>query len=87
MHEGHCLRVVHAEINALLHADREELNNASIYITCSPCLRCFMTIANTGISNIYYEGGYKEHREEKSDRDRLAGKNGIDITNLEEVLT
>lgn len=45
---------VHAEANALLYADREDLIGAVLYITRKPCISCSKLIAATGITDVYY---------------------------------
>ena len=54
MVNGHCVRTVHAEANALVQAARHgiRLEGAEIYVTASPCFDCFKLIANAGR---YYE--------------------------------
>src|SRR6185437_6204411 len=48
MEEGHCVRTVHAEANAIVQAARNgvRIEAASIYVTASPCWGCFRLIAN-----------------------------------------
>lgn len=59
MEDGHCLRTIHAEQNALLQARPKELEGASAYITCSPCIHCLKMIANAGIKEIHFREKYK----------------------------
>ena len=47
---------IHAEANALLHCDREDLIDATIYITRAPCISCAKLIAGSGVSNVVYPG-------------------------------
>jgi dCMP deaminase len=47
---------LHAEANALLHCDREDLIGATIYITRAPCYACSKLIAGSGVSNVVYPG-------------------------------
>ncbi len=71
MVNGHCMRTVHAETNAIVQAARHgiRIENSEIYITTSPCYNCFKNIANAGIKKIYFGEFYKddqiwEHAEE-----------------------
>src|SRR6187397_656487 len=43
MEEGHCVRTVHAEANAIVQAARNgmRIEGGSIYVTASPCWGCF----------------------------------------------
>ena len=43
---------VHAEANALLYCDREDLIGATLYITREPCYGCQKLIAATGVSRV-----------------------------------
>lgn len=52
---------LHAEANALtkLAKSNESGNNASVFVTCSPCVDCAKLIAQTGITKVYYAEEYK----------------------------
>jgi dCMP deaminase len=62
MENGHCIRTVHAEANALVQAARHgtRLEGAEIYVTASPCFNCFKLIANAGIRTVYYGEFYRD---------------------------
>ena len=64
MENGHCVRTVHAEANAIVHASRHgiRVEGAEIYITASPCYNCFKLIVNAGITKIYYGEFYRDER-------------------------
>ncbi|UCC79955.1 MAG: dCMP deaminase family protein [Candidatus Zixiibacteriota bacterium] len=47
------LYVVHAELNAILHAQRE-LSNCSLYATVFPCSECMKAIIQSGIKRVVY---------------------------------
>lgn len=61
---GHCVRTVHAEANALIQAARHgiRLEEAEIYVTASPCFNCFKLIANAGIRTVYYGEFYRDEK-------------------------
>ena len=46
--------VVHAELNAILNS-KENLKNATIYVTLFPCNECAKAIIQAGIKKIYYQ--------------------------------
>jgi dCMP deaminase len=50
---GRCV-AVHAEANALLYCDREDLYDASLYITREPCYLCEQLIAAAGIATVVW---------------------------------
>ncbi len=62
MEDGHCVRTVHAEANAIAQAARNgvAIDGAEIYITASPCWGCFRLLANSGIQRIYYGEFYRD---------------------------
>ena len=64
MENGHCVRTVHAEANALIQAARHgiRLEGAEIYVTASPCFDCFKLIANAGLTAIYFGEFYRDER-------------------------
>jgi dCMP deaminase len=64
MENGHCVRTVHAEANAIVQAARSgtSLEGAAIYVTASPCFNCFKLIANAGISKIAFGEFYRDEK-------------------------
>ncbi|MBU0979319.1 MAG: cytidine/deoxycytidylate deaminase family protein [Nanoarchaeota archaeon] len=64
MENGHCVRTVHAEANAICQAARNgvNINGASIYITASPCYNCFKLIGNSGLKEVFYGEFYRDER-------------------------
>ena len=64
MENGHCVRTVHAEANAIVQAARNGvgIEGADIYVTASPCYNCFKLIANSGIKRIFYGELYRDER-------------------------
>ncbi len=64
MENGHCVRTMHAEANAVAQAAKNgvNINNSEIFVTASPCLNCFKLIANAGIKTIYYKEFYRDER-------------------------
>lgn len=45
--------VVHAELNAILHAQRE-LSDCTLYATVFPCSECMKAVIQTGIKTVIY---------------------------------
>ena len=64
MEDGHCVRTIHAEVNALVQAAKNgmRIDGAGIYVTASPCWNCFKCIANTGITRIVFGEFYRDPR-------------------------
>lgn len=59
MHDNHCKRAIHAEVNAILECSPEERKNATIYVTAQPCAECAKIIINSGINRVVYAQEYK----------------------------
>ncbi|WAH37345.1 ComE operon protein 2 [Alicyclobacillus dauci] len=59
--DGHCVRAIHAEQNALLQCARFGIatEGADLYVTHLPCLHCTKSIIQAGIQNIFYETVYR----------------------------
>ena len=64
MEDGHCVRTIHAEINAIVQAARHgtAIDGSTLFVTASPCWPCFRTIANTGIRRIVFGEFYRDER-------------------------
>ena len=64
MDDGHCVRTIHAEANAIIQAARHgtSIEGASIYVTASPCWNCFKMVANAGIRRIVFGEFYRDER-------------------------
>lgn len=61
--DGHCVRTVHAEANALLQCAKFGVptDGADIYVTHFPCLQCTKQLIQSGIKNIFYAEDYHNH--------------------------
>jgi len=64
MDNGHCVRTIHAEMNAVAQAAKNgvNINGSTIYITASPCWTCFKLLCNAGIKRICYAEFYRDGR-------------------------
>ncbi len=62
MEDGHCVRTVHAEANAIVQAARNgvRIEGSTIYVTASPCWGCFRLIVNAGIVRIVFGEFYRD---------------------------
>jgi len=61
MEDGHCVRVNHAEWNAIILAARNgvRVDGADIYVTAMPCWQCFKAIVNVGIKRVVFGESYR----------------------------
>lgn len=80
MRDGHCVRTIHAEVNAIDQAARHgiRLEGATVYINTFPCWRCFQQIANVGIRRVVYADAYRIDELVT----RTAGELGIELVEL-----
>ena len=74
--------VLHAEANAILKVARstQSCDNATLYITLSPCKECSKLIHQSGIKRVVYQNGYRD----TSGVDFLV-KAGIQVSQIEEL--
>lgn len=58
--DGHCVRAVHAEQNALMQAAQMgiSVDSAELYVTDMPCLQCTKLLLQAGIQTIKFMRDY-----------------------------
>ncbi|HKQ70032.1 MAG TPA: cytidine/deoxycytidylate deaminase family protein [Polyangiaceae bacterium] len=80
LEDGHCVRTIHAEANAIIQAAKNGSGIAAgtIYVTASPCWGCFKMIANAGLVRIVYGEFYRDQRIFE-----FAQKLGIELVKIE----
>jgi len=61
--DGHCVRTLHAEQNAIIQAAYHgvSVKGGTIYVTHQPCLTCAKMIINAGIKRVVYAGEYPDN--------------------------
>ncbi len=64
---GHCVRTLHAEQNAILQAALYgvSLEGGAIYTTHQPCHTCAKMIINAGLVRVVYAGKYPDELAQK----------------------
>jgi len=79
--DGHCVRTIHAEANALIQAAKHgvAVDGAVMYLTDSPCYDCFKMLVNSGIKEVVYGEYYDSRYDSSSKVLKLAKKAGIKI--------
>lgn len=55
--DGHCIRTLHAEDNAIAFAGRSAMG-CTLYVTVIPCYDCAKRIVNVGIDKVVYDEFY-----------------------------
>jgi dCMP deaminase len=80
MVDGHCIRAIHAEQNALLQCARFGIatEGADLYVTHLPCLQCTKSLIQAGIRRVFYEEKYRPDPYAAS----LLQKAGIPVTQV-----
>jgi len=60
--DGHCVRTLHAEQNALIQAALHGVGTeeATAYVTHQPCLTCAKLLINAGVRRVVYAGNYPD---------------------------
>jgi len=81
MVDGHCMRAVHAERNAIMFSGDSDLAGGYCFITILPCRDCFNLIAAVGIKNVYYLEDYRND-EHKVYLERVANRDSIVLNKL-----
>jgi dCMP deaminase len=51
---------IHAEMNALIKLDYNNLKRRVMYVTLSPCKMCAKAIVNAGITEVVYDEDYRD---------------------------
>jgi dCMP deaminase len=84
MVDGHCVRTIHAELNAILQAAKNgtRIEGATIYVTASPCWSCFQAISNAGITRIVYGEPYRADDDGPKRVRAVAAELGIELLDL-----
>lgn len=62
--KGGCSLALHAEENAILYAAKNKvtIEDATLYLTLSPCLACARTVYTMGIKKVIYLNSYAEYK-------------------------
>ena len=62
MVDGHCVRTLHAEQNAIIQAALHGVSTqgATAYVTHQPCLTCAKMLINAGVRRVVYAGNYPD---------------------------
>ncbi|MFD1393961.1 deoxycytidylate deaminase [Lacticaseibacillus jixianensis] len=60
MRDGHCIRTLHAEMNAILQCAENGVSTrgATVYVTYFPCLNCTKALIQAGAAAVCYAHDY-----------------------------
>lgn len=64
LEDGHCIRAVHAEMNAIVQCAQHGTSTAgaTLYVTHFPCQKCMPVIVQSGITAIVFHDAYRVHQ-------------------------
>ena len=64
LEDGHCVRTIHAEENAIAQATRFGIatEDATLYCNTMPCWKCFKDIVSAGIREVVYRDAYRPEK-------------------------
>lgn len=59
--DNHCVRTIHAEVNALLQCARFGVSTeeTTVYVTYFPCIHCAKQLIQAGVIKVYYGSDYR----------------------------
>ena len=79
--EGHCVRTIHAEINAIIQAALHGVSTkgATCYVTHFPCIHCTKSLINAGIARVVYRDSYRIDENAL----RFFEQAGVELTRIE----
>ncbi|MDT8861431.1 ComE operon protein 2 [Alkalihalobacillus sp. MEB130] len=79
--DNHCIRTIHAEVNALLQCAKFGVptEGSEIYVTHFPCVHCSKAIIQAGVRSVYYAKDYKNHPYAKE----MFREAGIEVVQVE----
>jgi dCMP deaminase len=62
MVDGHCVRTIHAETNAIIQAALHGVStrDSICYVTHFPCINCSKALVNAGITRLVYSVAYRQ---------------------------
>lgn len=82
MVDGHCVRSLHAESNAIDFAGRFA-QGCTLYTTVTPCYDCAKRIVNAGIYRVVYDEHYESRYNKSSTVQEFLRAGGIEVVQLE----
>jgi len=79
MRDGHCVRTIHSEMNALLQCALDGTNpqGSTLYTTASPCFDCAKAIIRAGIHKVFFGQPYDSRYGLSGDVGEMLMRSGI----------
>lgn len=79
--------IVHADLNAILFADRHALPGSTMYLPFLPCCECAKAIIQVGISRVVYKSEYRI-KDERGSQDvglKMLRKAGVRVVLFDHI--
>lgn len=82
--DGHCVRTIHAELNAVLQCalDGVSPKGAVLYCTASPCFDCTKALIRVGVKHVFYHKAYDSRYGLSGSVQELLERSGIGAASL-----
>jgi len=83
--DGHCVRTLHAEENALLQCALDGVSpaGATVYTTAGPCYDCAKRLLRVRVARVVFGGAYESRYGLSREARRLLIRNGVEVERLD----
>lgn len=83
--DGHCVRTLHAEENALLQCALDGTNprGATVYTTAGPCWDCAKRLLRAKVRRVVYGLDYESRYGLSGEAKDMLTRNGVEVTHLD----
>lgn len=81
MVDGHCVRTIHAEENAIINCAFDTYG-CSIYTTTVPCYDCAKRIVSAGIKSLFYLDDYESRYSMTCDSLKCLERSSVDVKRI-----
>jgi dCMP deaminase len=88
--KGSCSLALHAEQNAILYATKNNVSmqDATLYVTLSPCIACARVIFTIGIKKVFYMNSYAAYKGLATDEGvEFLRRFGVEVIQYQKPLT
>src|SRR3954469_16389550 len=88
--KGSCSLALHAEQNAILYATKNNvaMQDATLYVTLSPCIACARVIFTVGIKKVFYMNSYAAYKGLATDEGvEFLRRFGVEVIQYQKPLT
>lgn len=79
--EGHCVRTLHAESNAIDFAGRAAMG-CTLYVTITPCYDCAKRLVNSGVSRVVWDEFYQSRYNKSANVAEFLRSAGVEVAQM-----